>query len=69
MDEEICGTAHEKFNAFFVKQYFFSYDLLRFWSLGYPRGRGRVGGVIVVLRTFPELVWRSGLSLSLENLP
>jgi len=34
------GTAWEKFNAFFVKQSFFSSDLLRFWSLGYPGVKG-----------------------------
>jgi len=34
------GAAREKFNAFFVKQSFFSRDLPRFWSLRYPEGRG-----------------------------
>jgi len=34
------GAAREKFNAFFVKQSFFSSDLLRFWSLGYPGVKG-----------------------------
>jgi len=32
----------------------------RFWSLG---SRGRVGRVMLVLRTFPELVWRSAQNL------
>jgi len=30
------GAAREIFIAFFVKQSFFSCDLFRFWSLGYP---------------------------------
>jgi len=34
------GTAREKFYAFFVKQSFFSSDLFRFSSLGYPGVRG-----------------------------
>jgi len=49
------GAAQKKINeikspiwTFFVKQSFFSSDLLRFWSLVYPRVRGWVGRVIVV---------------------
>jgi len=34
------STARERFNAFFVYQSFFTSDLFRFWSLGYPRVRG-----------------------------
>jgi len=61
------GTAREKFDeikspfwTFFVKQSFFSRDLLRFLSLGYPKVRGsgsRVGRVILVLRTYLELAF------------
>jgi len=29
-------AVQQKFNAFFVKQTFFSSDLFKFWSLGYP---------------------------------
>jgi len=47
------------FRTFYITQCFFSRDLFRFWSLGYPGVRDQVGGVILVLRTFPELVWRS----------
>jgi len=32
---------------------FFSGDLFRFLSLGYPGVRGQVGGIIPLLRTFP----------------
>jgi len=32
---------------------------LGFGVWGTPRSRDRVGGVMLVLRTFPELVWRS----------
>jgi len=46
------GAAQKKFNAFFVKQSFFSSDLFMFWSLGYPG----VGRVILVLRIFPDRV-------------
>jgi len=38
-------------------QSFFSRDPIRFRSLGLG---GRVGGVILMLRALPELVWRSG---------
>jgi len=45
--------------TFFVMQSFFSSDLMRFWLSGDPTCRGQVGGVILVLKTFPLLV-RSG---------
>jgi len=32
---------------------------LGFGVWGNPESRGRVGEVMLVLRTFPELVWRS----------
>jgi len=57
------GTARKKLNAFFVKQSFFSNYLFRFWSLGYPRVRVWIGSVRLVLRTFPEAVWRSEQNL------
>jgi len=49
------GAVREKFHTFFVKQSFFSSDLLSFWSLGYSRvtGSGWWGP------TFPESVERS----------
>jgi len=57
------GAALEKFNEiqsaiciFFVKHIFFSCDLPRFCS---PGPEGQVGRVIVVKRTFFELVWSS----------
>jgi len=53
------GAAQEKFNAFFVKKKFFSCNLFRFGSLGYPGVRGRVGRVILMLKNFPDLVWKS----------
>jgi len=44
----------------YLTQSFFSRDLFWFWSLGYPgvRSGGWVGGVILVLRIFPELLGR-----------
>jgi len=45
--------------TFYLAENFFSNDLLRFWSLGYPRSRGQVGRVILALRIFPQLVGRS----------
>jgi len=38
--------------------------LLEFRSLGYPGVRGRVGGVMLVLRTIPGLVGRSVQNLA-----
>jgi len=56
------GSTRKKFNeltstiwTFYITQSFLSCDPFEFWSLGYPG----VGGVIVVLKTFPELVQRS----------
>jgi len=54
------GTARKKFNASFVKQRFFSPVMcLCFGVWGSPESGDRIGGVILVLRTFPELVGRS----------
>jgi len=54
------GAAREIFNANFVKQSFFSSDIcLGFGAQGTPGSGVQVGRVILVLRTFPELVWRS----------
>jgi len=58
------GATREKFDelmspiwAFYIIQSFLSHDPFGFWSLGYPGGR--VGGIMLVLRTFPELVGMS----------
>jgi len=45
--------------TFYISHSFFSHDLLRFWSLGYPGVRGLGWLVILGLRIFPELVWWS----------
>jgi len=49
--------------TFYVTQSFFSSDLFRFWRLGYPGSGDHVGGTILALRTFPQLVWRSEQNL------
>jgi len=43
----------------FCKAKFFSTNLFRFWSLGYPEVRGSGWWGHTWLSTFPELVWRS----------
>jgi len=45
--------------TFYATQSFLSCDPFGFWSLGYPGSRGWIGGVMLVLRTFPELAGRS----------
>jgi len=59
------GAAREKFDeltsttwTFYVTQSFLSRDPFGFWSLGYPGSGGQVGGIMLVLITFPELVVR-----------
>jgi len=64
--EYLSLANREKFNKImlpnwtvYVTQSFFSFDLFRLWSLGYPGVRRLCCGVILVLRTFPELAWGS----------
>jgi len=52
------GAALEKFNPFSVKQNFSTLICLGFGVWGTLVSRGWAREVILVLRTFPELVWR-----------
>jgi len=53
------GTAQEKFDELTSHKVFSPVTNLGFGVWGTPGSRDQVGGVILVLRTFPELVGRS----------